>query len=66
MLEFIQEVVDFKSFNCGYQSSHATCLIGPREMHLFKFYMDSDGCPIMRYKKSTIDAQWLSHNRPVV
>ena len=51
MPEFIQEVADFKSFIFGYQSSGAACLIGLGEMHLFKFYMDDDGWPVMRYKK---------------
>ena len=37
MSEFIQEVADFKSFICGYQSSGAAYLIGLREMHIFKF-----------------------------
>ena len=51
MPEFIQEVADFKSFIHGYQSSGATRLIGLGEMHLFKFYVDDDGWPVMRYKK---------------
>ena len=51
MLEFIQEVADFKSFIHGYQSSGATHLIGLGEMHLFKFYVDDDSWSVMRYKK---------------
>ena len=66
MPEFIQKVVEFKSFICGYQSSGVAHLIGLGEMHLFKFYVDDDGWPVMRYKKSTIDAQWLPVNRPFV
>ena len=66
MPEFIQEVADFKSFIHGYQSSGATRLIGLGEMHLFKFYVDDDGWPVMRYKKSAIDAQWQPLNRPPV
>ena len=66
MPEFIQEVVDFKSFIHGYQSSGATSLIGLEEMHLFKFYGNNDGWLVMRYKKSTVDAQWQSLNRPPV
>ena len=66
MPEFIQEVVDFKSFIHGYQSSGATRLIGLGEMHLFKFYVDDDGWPVMRYKKSAVDAQWQPLNRPPV
>ena len=66
MPEFIQEVVDFKSFIHGYQSSGATRLIGLGEMHLFKFYVDDDGWLVMRYNKSAVDAQWQSLNRPPV
>ena len=35
-------------------------------MHLFKFYVDDDGWPVMRYKKSAIDAQWLLFNKPSI
>ena len=66
MPEFIQEVVNFKSFIHGYQSSGATRLIGLGEIHLFKFYVDDDGWPVMRYKKSTVDVQWQPLNRPPV
>ena len=64
--EFIQEAADFKSFIHGYKSSGVTHLIGLGEMHLFKFYVDNNGWPVMRYKKSAIDAQWLSLNRPPI
>ena len=66
MPEFIQEVADFKSFFQGYQSSGAAHLIGLGEIHLFKFYVDDDGWPVMRYKKSTVDAQWPLLNRPPI
>ena len=52
MLEFIQEVVDFKSFICGYQSSNVAIVIRLGEMHLFKFFLDNNGWPVMTYKKS--------------
>ena len=42
MSEFIQDVADFKSFICSYQSSGVVYLIGLGEMHLFKFYVDND------------------------
>ena len=41
MVEFIQEVANFKSFIYGYQSSGTACLIRLGEMHLFKFYVDN-------------------------
>ena len=59
MLEFIQEVGDFKSFVKGYLCSGATRLIGLGEMHLFRFYVESDGNPVMKYKKSAIDLRHL-------
>ena len=55
MSEFIQEVADFKSFIYGYQSSGAARLIGLGGMHLFKFYVDNDGWPVMMYKKSVVN-----------
>ena len=57
--EFIQEVGDFKSFVKGYLCSGATRLIGLGEMHLFRFYVESDGNPVMKYKKSAVDSSWL-------
>ena len=60
MPKFIQEVADFKSFICSYQSSGVAHLIGLREMHLFKFYVKNDGWPNIRYKKSVVDAHRLS------
>ena len=66
MPEFIQEVVDFKSFIHGYQNNGATHLNGLGEMHLFTFYVGDDGWPVMRYKKSTVDVQWQPLNRPPV
>ena len=66
MLKFIQEVANFKSLIHSYQNSRAVCLIGLGEMHLFKFYVDDGGWPVMRYEKSAVDAQWLSLNRPPI
>jgi len=33
-------------------------------MHHFKFYVDVDGVPVMRYKKSIVDSQWLPTDKP--
>jgi hypothetical protein len=35
-------------------------------MHLFKFYVDTIGVLVMKYKKSAVDAQWLPQNRSQV
>ena len=56
MPELIQEVGDFKSFILGYQYNGSASLIGLGNKHLFKFFIDSDGVPIMTYKKSATDA----------
>jgi hypothetical protein len=64
MPELIQEVGDFKSFISGYQCSGAASLIGLGDKHLFKFFVDNDGVPVMTYKKSATDAHWLPRDRP--
>ena len=38
--ELVQEVLDFKKFLHGYKHNSANKLIGLREMHLFKFYVE--------------------------
>ena len=52
--ELVQEVVDFKKFFHGYQHDGANKLIGLREMHLLKFYVeekgDDMGWLVMHYK----------------
>jgi len=55
MPEFVQEVPNFNSFIKDYQKSGMARLIGLGEVHLFKFYMDHNGVPVMRYKKSVVD-----------
>ena len=35
-----------------------------REMHLFKFYVDADEVPVMKYKKSVVESNSLPSNRP--
>lgn len=47
MPEFIQEVVDFKSFVRGYICDGPDKLTRLGEMHLFKFYVDEEGWPVM-------------------
>ena len=37
---------------------------GLGEMYLFKFYVDDEGWPVMKYKKLAVDAQWQPLNRP--
>ena len=60
--EVIQEVVDFKSFVQGYQFSGIERLLGISNMHLFKFYSDSEGVQVMKFKKLAVDAEWEPWN----
>ena len=62
--EFIQEVGDFKSFVKGFLCSGTSHIIGLGEMHLFKFYVDGDGVPVMKFKKSAVDSKWLPTDMP--
>jgi hypothetical protein len=56
-------MADFKDFICGFQSIGAAIVTRLGEMHFFKFYVDNDGWPVMRYKVSIVDAKWLPHNK---
>ena len=66
MSEFIQEIADFKSFVKDYIISGWARLVGIGDMHLFKFYVDNDGVPIMKYKKSAVDSVWLPTDKPAI
>ena len=66
MPEFIQEVTDFKSFVNGYIKDGPTKLIGLGDMHLFKFYMNNKGSPVIQLKKSIVDLHWLTYNKPPI
>ena len=35
-------------------------------MHLFKFFVDEEGWPIMLYKELAVDLHWLPRNKPHV
>ena len=32
-------------------------------MHLYKFYINSEGVPVMKFKKSAINAEWEPRNK---
>ena len=61
----IQEVVDFKAFMKDYHHDEASALKCIIDMHLFRFYVDDQGWPVMEYKKSSIDADWLPKVNPI-
>jgi len=59
--ELIQEVADFKSFIKGYAQE----LVGLKEMHIFRFFLDNDDWPVFQYKKSALDPDWLPRSSSV-
>ena len=40
-------------------------LKGIVDMHLFRFYVDDKGWPVMQYKKSSTDVDWLHKVNPI-
>ena len=58
--QLIQEVADFKAFIKDYHHDGASALKGIIDMHLFRFYVDDQGWPVMQYKKSSTDADWVA------
>jgi hypothetical protein len=66
MPEFVQEVADFKTFVEGYLIDGADVLVGLGNMHLFKFYVDESGWPVMRFKEFAVDQHWLPRNKPAI
>jgi hypothetical protein len=55
----IQEVPDFKSFIAGSIAEGSEALQGHTKAHQFKFYLDSNGCPVMKYKMLCHHEDWL-------
>ena len=58
----IEEVADFKGFIEGSFNDGNDLLVGHTKPQQVKFYLDSAGCPIMKYKMLCIDADWLGEN----
>jgi len=56
ILQLIQEILDFKSFVQGYLKDGLEVLVGHTSMHLFRFFVDSFGWPMMEYKVFSIDS----------
>ena len=55
----IEEVPDFKGFIEGYIAEGAETLEGHSKAQAFKFYVDSNGYPMMKYKIYCTDNDWL-------
>ena len=56
----IQEVLDFKKFIADWILDGEESLMGHTKFHQFKFYVDSTGTPILKYKINCHDEEWLS------
>jgi hypothetical protein len=56
ILQLIQEILDFKTWVFGYLKDGPETLVGHTNMHLFRFFVDSFGWPMMKFKVSPIDS----------
>ena len=56
----IQEVLDFKKFIADCILDGEDSLMDHTKVHQFKFYMDSSGTPVLKYKIYCHDEEWLS------
>jgi hypothetical protein len=55
----IEEVPDFKGLIGGCIAQGDEALEGHMKAQQFKFYVDSNGCPVMKYRILCTDADWL-------
>ena len=55
----IEEVPDFKGFIAGSFVDGNKILVGHMRPQQMKFYLDSTGCPVMKYKHLCTDIDWL-------
>ena len=58
----IEEVADFKGFIEGNFNDGNDLLVGHTKPQQVKFYLDSTGCLVMKYKMLCTDADWLGEN----
>ena len=58
-LHLIEEVLDFKGFIVGCIVEGDGALEGHTKVQQFKFYVNSNGYPMMKYRILYIDTNWL-------
>jgi len=56
--QLIKEILDFKFGVNGYLNDGLDILVGDTEMHLFLFFVNKVGWPMMQYKVSPTGALW--------
>ena len=59
IIHLIQEVPDFKKFIADWILDGEESLMGHTKVHQFKFYVDSTGIPVLKYKIYCHDEEWL-------
>jgi len=59
ILHLIEEVLDFKAFIEGFFLNGDEAFVGHTMAQQFKFYFNSAGIPIMKYKRYYTDSNWL-------
>lgn len=59
ILHLIKQIPDFKAFVEGYLYFANDALQGHLNAQQFKFYKDSTGWPIMKYKLLSTNSDWL-------
>ena len=55
----VEEVPDFKGFIENSILEGADALVGHTKVQQFKFYLDSTGCLVMKFKRYCTDTDWL-------
>ena len=55
----IEEMPDFKGFIAGSFVNGNKILVGHTRVQQMKFYLDSTGCPVMKYKHLYTNIDWL-------
>jgi hypothetical protein len=66
ILQFIQEILDFKSWVNGYLSNGPNVLVGRTEMHLFWFFINEVRWLVIQYKVSFTNALWNPKDGPTI
>jgi hypothetical protein len=64
--QLIHEILDFKSWVLGCLKDGPKMLVGHTHMHLFRFFVDSLGWPMMQYHVSPIDHVWSPIDGPPI
>ena len=59
ILHLVEKVLDFKGFIAPFIASHDESLEGHGSPQQFKFYKHCSGWPMMQYKISCTDSDWL-------